>query len=148
VLITAYGKQEPDLNYLEPQSYGLLATLWFSVSEEASPQTIDIDSSFVEPAGEFIFSAAYGGSIKPDYIDCGTEDIILQEPCMCGDANGDGIWNISDALCIIYHIFPPNYCEIDPLCLGDADGNELVNISDAVFLIAYIFGGGPEPHCP
>jgi hypothetical protein len=67
--------------------------------------------------------------------------------CDCGDADGNGIVNISDAVYLIAYIFgggdPP-----DPLCNGDADGNNIVNISDAVYLIAYIFGGGDPPHCP
>ncbi len=67
--------------------------------------------------------------------------------CYCGDADGNGIVNISDAVFLIAYIFgggdAPN-----PLCQGDADGNAIVNISDAVYLIAYIFGGGDPPHCP
>lgn len=67
--------------------------------------------------------------------------------CMCGDADGNGIYNISDAVYLISYIFGGGPAP-DPMCLGDADGNGIVNISDAVYLIAYIFGGGPEPHCP
>lgn len=69
------------------------------------------------------------------------------EDCKCGDADGNTIWNISDAVFLIAYIFGGGPAP-DPLCLGDADGNGIVNISDAVYLIAYIFGGGPEPHCP
>jgi hypothetical protein len=65
-------------------------------------------------------------------------------PCKCGDADNNGIWNISDAVRLIGYIFggdlPP-----DRPCNGDADGNGIVNISDAVYMISYIFGGGPEP---
>lgn len=69
------------------------------------------------------------------------------ENCKCGDADGNTIWNISDAVFLIAYIFGGGPAP-DPLCLGDADGNGIVNISDAVYLISYIFGGGPEPHCP
>jgi hypothetical protein len=68
---------------------------------------------------------------------------------VCGDADGDGIVNVSDAVHEITYIFgggPPP----DPLASGDVNCDETVNISDAVYLIAYIFGGGPEPcaACP
>lgn len=62
----------------------------------------------------------------------------------CGDADGNSIVNISDAVYLIAYIFggggAPN-----PLLAGDADCNAIVNISDAVYLIAYIFGGGSAP---
>jgi hypothetical protein len=72
-------------------------------------------------------------------------------PCTsCGDADGNGSINISDAVFLIAYIFAggstPGDCNI-PLGLGDANGNGAVNISDAVYLIAYIFAGGAAPHC-
>lgn len=63
---------------------------------------------------------------------------------VCGDADGNAIVNISDAVYLITYIFgggPPP----DPMAAGDADMNGIVNISDAVYLITYIFGGGPAP---
>jgi hypothetical protein len=67
----------------------------------------------------------------------------------CGDADGNGIVNISDAVFLISYIFGGGSAP-DPYTSGDADCNEIVNISDAVYLIAYIFGGGPVPcaECP
>jgi hypothetical protein len=64
--------------------------------------------------------------------------------CICGDADNNGFWNISDAVFLISYIFGGGPAPDRP-CLGDADGNEIVNISDAVYMISYIFGGGPEP---
>jgi hypothetical protein len=68
----------------------------------------------------------------------------------CGDANGNGSVNISDAVFIIAYIFSggsaPGDCNI-PQGLGDANGSGSVNISDVVFIIAYIFAGGLAPHC-
>jgi hypothetical protein len=67
----------------------------------------------------------------------------------CGDADGNQIVNVSDAVYLTAYVFaggdPPN-----PMVSGDVDCNEIVNISDAVYLIGYIFGGGPEPcaGCP
>jgi hypothetical protein len=65
----------------------------------------------------------------------------------CGDADGNGVTNVSDAVYLISYIFgggPPP----DPLLSGDLDCNGIVNVSDAVYLIAYIFGGGPPPCDP
>jgi hypothetical protein len=68
----------------------------------------------------------------------------------CGDANGDAVINISDAVYLIAYIFAggaaPGDCNY-PFGKGDANGDTVVNISDAVYLIAYIFAGGAAPHC-
>jgi hypothetical protein len=75
--------------------------------------------------------------------------LVIPLPYICGDADGNEIVNISDAVYLIAYIFGGGP-EPDPLIAGDADCNSIVNISDAVYLIAYIFGGGPEPcaGCP
>jgi hypothetical protein len=66
--------------------------------------------------------------------------------CQPGDADGNTILNISDAVYLITYIFgggpPPTPYQV---CNGDADCNCIVNISDAVYMISYIFGGGPAP---
>lgn len=61
-----------------------------------------------------------------------------------GDADRNGLVNISDAVYLIAYIFAGGLAP-DPSHAGDADDNGIVNISDPVFLIAYIFGGGPAP---
>ena len=66
------------------------------------------------------------------------------ESYVCGDANGDGTIDISDAVSLIAYIFlggpAPN-----PLAAGDANCDGTVDISDAVYLISYIFSGGRLP---
>ncbi|TFH65801.1 MAG: hypothetical protein E4G91_01130 [Candidatus Zixiibacteriota bacterium] len=70
----------------------------------------------------------------------------------CGDTNGDGVIDISDAVALIGYIFffpfpiIPGDCNY-PMGMGDANGDGGVDISDAVYLIAYIFSGGGAPHC-
>lgn len=72
----------------------------------------------------------------------------VEQQCDCkpGDANGDGVHNISDAVYLIAYIFaggqPPTPY---PICSGDANKDCAVNISDAVYMIAYIFAGGQAP---
>ncbi len=63
---------------------------------------------------------------------------------LCGDANGSGSINISDAVYLIAYIFSGGPAP-SPLLAGDANCSGSVNISDAVYLIAYIFSGGPAP---
>lgn len=68
-------------------------------------------------------------------------------PRPIGDANNDGMINITDVIYLVGYIFSGGPAP-DPLRIGDADCNGLVNISDAVFLVNYIFGSGPAPNCP
>jgi hypothetical protein len=56
---------------------GLLCTFNMLVLDGATPQCIDIDSTYVPPAGAFIFSPKVGNKIIPNYADCGTSDVIL-----------------------------------------------------------------------
>ena len=65
---------------------------------------------------------------------------------VCGDANGDGMVDISDAVYLIAYIFSGGATPY-PYLAGDANGDGIVDISDAVYLIAYIFSGGAAPQC-
>jgi hypothetical protein len=63
---------------------------------------------------------------------------------LSGDANGDNVVDISDAVYLIQYIFGGGPAP-DPIYAGDANGDREVDISDCVYLIQYIFGGGPAP---
>ena len=80
-----------------------------------------------------------GAAIEPVVVGSIT---VLPRPC--GDANGDAIVNLADAIYLINHIFlygpPPT-----PACLGDANHDDATNIADAVYLINFVFKGGPAP---
>ena len=69
------------------------------------------------------------------------------DPYVCGDVDGSGNVDISDAVYLIAYIFSGGPAP-QPLLAGDANGDEIVDISDAVYLISYIFSGGPQPICP
>ncbi len=137
----------PDLEPLDPQENGLLFKLWFRVHGGASAQEIDIDtfSAFPGPDIEFILSAEGGGTIRPNYSDCGTSDIIITgESYICGDANSDGEVNIVDAVYIVRYVFTGGYAP-EPMAAGDANCDDIINVSDVVWLINYIFMGGNLP---
>ncbi len=82
----------------------------------------------------------------------GSNEFVCGEGCICGDANGDGNLNISDAVYLIAYIFAggtaPGACAGYANGRGDANGDGTINVSDAVYLISFIFSHGPDPHCP
>ncbi|MGQ9590276.1 MAG: LamG-like jellyroll fold domain-containing protein [Planctomycetota bacterium] len=95
-------------------------------------------------------SAVYGGTPglpEPDAPPGG-----LQRP---GDANQDGIADISDAVTLLFHLFVedrrPPPCEGETIASGgnlrllDGNGDGAVDIADAIAALAAIFQGGP-PH--
>ena len=66
--------------------------------------------------------------------------------CRCGDANGDGHVNVTDAVKLINYLFaglPPP----DPLETGDVNNDCEVDILDITCLVNYLFGDGSPPLC-
>lgn len=74
--------------------------------------------------------------------------IVCPTDASFGDADNNGIVNISDVVYLIAFIFGGGPRPFPITLVGDADCNGFVNISDAVYIIAYIFGGGPPPCNP
>lgn len=62
-----------------------------------------------------------------------------------GDANNDGVVNISDAVYMVNYIFGGGPLPLPVPETGDADGSCATSISDAVYLINYVNAGGPPP---
>lgn len=73
--------------------------------------------------------------------------IIVNTTFICGDADGNTIVEISDAVFLINYIFVPGSPAPEPLEAGDTDCNTIVEISDAVLLISYIFTPGAPAPC-
>jgi hypothetical protein len=65
-------------------------------------------------------------------------------PYLPGDATGDAVVDIADAVSLIAYIFSGGSAP-SPLLAGDANCDSTVDISDVVYLLAYIFGGGSAP---
>jgi photosystem II stability/assembly factor-like uncharacterized protein len=130
---------------LDVSNEGLLCRVWVRIPAGIPDQEIDIDSAFVSPAGIFRFSIASGGYVRPDYIDCGTSDIVISSSSyICGDADASGEVDIDDVVHLIEYIFSGGP-EPVPYESGDADCSSGVDIDDVVWLIAYIFSSGNEP---
>jgi hypothetical protein len=65
-------------------------------------------------------------------------------PFIRGDANHDGMVNVTDVVYLINYLFIGGPLPV-PYSAGDVDGNTLLNVSDVVYLINYLFVGGPPP---
>jgi hypothetical protein len=65
-------------------------------------------------------------------------------PFIYGDANGDGVIDISDVVYLINYLFIHGPAPV-PLAAGDANCDAVVDVSDVVYLINYLFVGGPAP---
>jgi hypothetical protein len=62
-----------------------------------------------------------------------------------GDANGDGVVDVSDVFYLINFLFAGGPA---PICSADVDGDGLPTVSDVFYLINYLFAGGPPPATP
>jgi hypothetical protein len=64
-----------------------------------------------------------------------------------GDANGDGVLDISDAVAILSYLFIGG---VKPLCLDalDADDSGVLDITDVAYLLGYLFLAQPPPPKP
>jgi len=70
--------------------------------------------------------------ISPDFVE--------------GDANGDWLVNVADAVYLINFVFKEGPAPV-PIDSGDANCDGNTDVGDAVYLINYIFRGGPPPGC-
>jgi hypothetical protein len=66
---------------------------------------------------------------------------------LSGDANGDEVVNLGDAVYLIAYIFREGPAP-DPLDTADANCDGMVNVGDVVTIISYIFRNGYAPGCP
>ena len=62
-----------------------------------------------------------------------------------GDADHDGIVNVSDVVYLISYLFKRGPVPIPGTIVGDANCDGKVTIADAVYLVSYLFKFGPAP---
>jgi hypothetical protein len=120
--------------------------IWDKLYAAHYPQSLDMD--FL-PSGRTYTAKFFGWC--PDGGKSATVNYSFTHQCNhCGDADGTGSIDISDAVFLISYIFSGGAAPAD--CnyangMGDANSDGGVDISDAVYLIAYIFSNGAAPHC-
>ncbi len=70
--------------------------------------------------------------------------VVVTEEFTRGDANGDGVITISDAVFLLNYLFRGGSAP-DPMAAGDANSDTQIDLEDAVYLLNYLFKGGPPP---
>jgi len=76
----------------------------------------------------------------------GSLEVIIGAPCICGDANGDEVVNVGDAVYIVNYIFKGGAAPVNPMC-SDGNNDGSTNVGDAVLIVNYIFKNGAAPYC-
>jgi hypothetical protein len=135
--------------------------LWAGDSRGQGPQTVQVSapgvhllSIWVREAGQAIDKILLTRDVA--YVPNGVGPpesaqvpIVVADPFVRGDANGDGAIDISDALRVLLHLFTGRLlvaCDDH----GDADDNGSLQVTDAVRILDYLFrvGDGPPPPFP
>jgi len=84
------------------------------------------------------------GAIIHDYA-AGDDPISADFNFRPGDANGDWLVNVGDAVFLINFIFKGGTRPLYPAWRGNVNGDGNTNVGDVVYLINYIFKNGPAP---
>jgi hypothetical protein len=111
--------------------------------------TIGVISGTPTYTANYYFTLKMQDSDLPPYEETRNYVIRVVEPStyIVGDADGDGVINVSDIVYLINFVFAEGPAP-EPEAAGDVDCNGTVNVSDVVVLIQYVFGEGPTPECP
>jgi hypothetical protein len=124
------------------------------LAETMYPSTSLIDNQPVGVKTEVAGTATYLFGFHLWYMDPDSAMVLIDyllndgvsPEFICGDANGDEIVDVGDAVFLINHIFfeglPP-----EPPEAGDVNNDGIVNVGDIVYIVNYIFREGPPPQC-
>ncbi len=61
-----------------------------------------------------------------------------------GDANGDGVVDLGDAIYILNYLYKGGPAP-NPAWTGDANSDGVVDLGDAIYILNYLYKGGPPP---
>ncbi len=145
---------------INPQNNGLLFTLYARILAGSPTQFIDLDSAFVGPAGDFMFSTVPGGPIRPAYVKCepgfdvvtttDTVDVFyVRQADLDQDNYADIVYTgrTDDSLYVIYgksdgtFEAPRNYLKVKQaaLAVGYVDSDSLLDIvahtTDKIYIL-------------
>jgi hypothetical protein len=172
--VTPYGAHVIKNNYyLYPQSpWGWKDSEFYALAAtpDTSIQDVDslVDRSVVMtaehiPAGidsladySFVVIEAFTGNGLADLqslVDKARQ-IVNKEyedygfPVKCGDANGDFVVNLGDALTVLNYLFKGQDPPLCPLSRADVNSDDVVALGDALTILNYLFKGDKAPKCP
>ncbi len=118
---------------------GLLANICLTVNDTG---TICIDTMAIETVNrpEFgtllvLYFAGWSGPFCCQVLLCEAK---------AGDANSDGMLNLSDIIYNAYYILKGGRAP-SRLCQGDCNANGKINFSDVIYLVNRLFKKGPPP---
>ncbi len=113
------------------------------ISVEGSYGNIYIDSISEDPYHNWLWDDG-SQNLNPTFNYDGSTHVIHYGSYFCGDANSDGMFNVSDAVFIINYIFCGGAYP-DPIESADVNCDGRVNVSDAVWIQNTIFYDGKAP---
>jgi hypothetical protein len=150
----------PDAVYDTPYSYqfwavgGVKPYHWQYISGDLpygltfNPDTVGTLTGTPTYRATFYFTIVCADSDMPQHMDTLALRLRVVDPPAppptCGDADGHGSINISDAVYLVNYIFAGGLAP-NPLAVGDTDCDGTIDVADAMRLIAYIFGGVASP---
>jgi hypothetical protein len=114
------------------QTWMSMPTIKWKATDDYSILTVSATNQSSYPHGD---STSYGAI-----------DRICIYKFMLGDANGDGVIDISDVVYLLNYLFINGPAPV-PLAAGDANCDGVVDASDLVYLLNYLFAHGPAPGC-
>jgi hypothetical protein len=135
-------------HWFEEGSRILLTTMTFKLEDTMQ---VCIDTCFWPPASHLAWcSHGYEKIPRPGMGDPNSFEVcfsIRRADFTCGDANGEGVVDVSDVVYLVSYLFlggdPPV-----PMQAGDVNLDGIVDSADVVYLINYLFKGGPPPCNP
>ncbi len=112
--------------------------LW--IRRDKGPSWDDLHPALaIDDSGNvYVAGTSYDSVTNDDYV------TIKYIQFLRGDANGDGVINVSDVVYLINYLFI-NGPAPDPIQAGDVNCDGFVNVTDVVYLINYLFISGPPP---
>ena len=105
----------------------------------------DTNSLDIIPSGHTYTAKFYAW--RPDGAGSQTVEYQFYHGCQgeCGDANGNGSVNVSDAQYMVNYVFSGGPVPQPVFACGNPNNDTKVNVSDAVYLINFVFSGGNPP---
>jgi hypothetical protein len=112
--------------------------------------TFVVDSIY--PVGDYPYSVSAAdfdgdGDLDLATANHGTNDVSVLFNCLCtGNANGDEIMDVADAIFLLNYLFKGGPAP-SPMLIGNVNCDGTVDVGDAIYLLNYLFKAGPPPKC-